>query len=215
MSKPSGCGTFSYLVFFRYSQPCPCRQLSCCQTGQSAITDQVKGCKSLINVPRMSRAQATPRASRASPPAYDVDAAQRADPMYPSPPHHLMCPSTHGHISTTLRPTERRPRPYAYHHSNEVAIAQPKGDVPANAQLNDFSVEHPSAIDGVTGDRFGHSEPLFGARIFRESPQMHRSHANSVSNKNKDKQIDTLRRCRLLSGRSSVQLRSGAPDSKS
>lgn len=28
------------------------------------------------------------------------------------------------------------------HHSNEVAIAQPIGDVPANAQLDDFSVEH-------------------------------------------------------------------------
>ncbi len=34
------------------------------------------------------------------------------------------------------------------------------GDAPANAQLNDFSVEHPSAVDGVTVDWFGHSEPL-------------------------------------------------------
>ena len=40
--------------------------------------------------------------------------------------------------------------PALRHHSNEIAIAQPIGDVPANAQLNDFSVEHPSAIDGVT-----------------------------------------------------------------
>jgi hypothetical protein len=62
------------------------------------------------------------------------------------------------------------------HHSNEVPIAQPIGDVSANAQLDDFSVEHPSAVDGITGDRFGHSEPLFGSRILRQSPQMHRSH---------------------------------------
>jgi len=47
------------------------------------------------------------------------------------------------------------------HHSNEVAIAQPVGDVPANAQLDDFSVEHPPAVDAVTGDRLGHSETLF------------------------------------------------------
>jgi hypothetical protein len=34
------------------------------------------------------------------------------------------------------------------HHPNEVAIAQPIGDVPANAQPDDFSVEHPAAADG-------------------------------------------------------------------
>ena len=50
--------------------------------------------------------------------------------------------------------------PALRHHSSEVPIAQPVGDVPANAQLDDFSVEHPSAVDGVRGDRLGHSEPL-------------------------------------------------------
>ncbi len=30
-------------------------------------------------------------------------------------------------------------------------------------------------VDLVTGDRFGHSEPLLGVRIIRERPQMHRS----------------------------------------
>src|SRR5882672_8867782 len=46
------------------------------------------------------------------------------------------------------------------HHCSQVAIAQPVGDVPANAQLDDFSVEHSSAVNGITGDRLGHSEPL-------------------------------------------------------
>ncbi len=65
--------------------------------------------------------------------------------------------------------------PALRHHCNEVPIAQPIRDVPANAQLNDFSIEHSSAVDWVTGDRFGHSEPLLGVRIIRERPQMHRS----------------------------------------
>lgn len=53
----------------------------------------------------------------------------------------------------------------------------PPGDVPANARLDDFSVKHPSTVDRVTGDRFGHSEAIFGSRILREGPQMHWSPA--------------------------------------
>jgi hypothetical protein len=60
--------------------------------------------------------------------------------------------------------------PALRHHSNEVPIAQPIGDVPANAQLNDFSIEHPSAVDGVTGDRFGHSELLFWSPNLTSKP---------------------------------------------
>jgi hypothetical protein len=56
------------------------------------------------------------------------------------------------------------------HHANQVAIPQPIGDVPANAQLNDFSVEHPSAVDGITGDRFGRQEPLFGSSNLTGKP---------------------------------------------
>src|ERR1700682_1899012 len=76
--------------------------------------------------------------------------------------------------------TFQGPRPHAYHHCNEVPIAQSIRDVPANAQLNDFSVEHSSAVDWVTGDRFGHSEPLLGVRIIRERPQMHRTPARCL-----------------------------------
>ncbi len=47
------------------------------------------------------------------------------------------------------------------HHFNKVPIAQPIRDVPADTQLDDLPIEHPSTIDAVTGDRFGHSELLF------------------------------------------------------
>src|ERR1035437_3897796 len=51
--------------------------------------------------------------------------------------------------------------PALRHHPNEVPIAQPIGDVPANAQLDDFSIEHTSTVDGVAVDWFGHSGPFF------------------------------------------------------
>jgi hypothetical protein len=35
----------------------------------------------------------------------------------------------------------------------------------APPQINDFGVEHSSAVDWGTGDRFSHSEPLLGVRI--------------------------------------------------
>jgi len=38
--------------------------------------------------------------------------------------------------------------PALRHHSNEVPIAQPIGDVPANALLDDFNVEHRSVVRG-------------------------------------------------------------------
>jgi hypothetical protein len=88
--------------------------------------------------------------------------------------------------------------PALRHHSNEVAIAQPLGDVPANAQLNDLSVEHLSAVDGITGDRFGHSEPLFGVRILRESPPMHRSQDPKVKQRILDYNQDDCVAMRVL-----------------
>jgi hypothetical protein len=63
------------------------------------------------------------------------------------------------------------------HHPNEVAIAQPVGAVPANAQLDDFGVEHPSPLDRVTGDRFGHSEAHLDAKSYGKA---RRSTGNTV-----------------------------------
>jgi hypothetical protein len=36
---------------------------------------------------------------------------------------------------------------------------------PANAHLDDLSVEHPSAVDRVTGDRIGHSEVFLSPNL--------------------------------------------------
>jgi hypothetical protein len=38
-----------------------------------------------------------------------------------------------------------------------------------------ISVEHPSAVDGVAGDWFGHWGGFFGAQILCQSPQTQRS----------------------------------------
>ena len=44
----------------------------------------------------------------------------------------------------------------AQHHRHEISIAQPVGDVPADAQLDDFGIEATSAVDGITDYRPGH-----------------------------------------------------------
>lgn len=65
--------------------------------------------------------------------------------------------------------------PALRHHSNEVAIDQPIGDVSLNAGVNDFRIDYPTAIDGVMVISLVIRSSLFGPRISRESPQMHRA----------------------------------------
>ena len=43
------------------------------------------------------------------------------------------------------------------HHCHEISIAQPVGDVPADTQLDDFRIEAAPAVQGVSGNRPGHS----------------------------------------------------------
>jgi hypothetical protein len=42
------------------------------------------------------------------------------------------------------------------HHRHEVPIAQPVGDVLANAQFNDLGIEAAPSVDGISGNRPGH-----------------------------------------------------------
>jgi len=42
------------------------------------------------------------------------------------------------------------------HHCHEIPIAQPIGDVPANAQLDDLGIETAAAVNGISDYRPGH-----------------------------------------------------------
>jgi hypothetical protein len=42
------------------------------------------------------------------------------------------------------------------HHRHEISMAQPVGDVPAEAQLDDFSIEAAAAVNGVSDNGPGH-----------------------------------------------------------
>src|SRR5580658_5053776 len=46
--------------------------------------------------------------------------------------------------------------PALRHHGYQVSIAQPVGDVPADAQFDDLSVESTTAVDPIAGFRLGH-----------------------------------------------------------
>ena len=51
-------------------------------------------------------------------------------------------------LDTTLR-----------HYRHEISTAQPVGDVPAGAKLNDVGVEGAAAILGIASNRLDHSRP--------------------------------------------------------
>jgi hypothetical protein len=64
-------------------------------------------------------------------------------------------------LDTTLR-----------HHRDEISIAQPVGDVPADAKLDDVSIEGAAAVNGVTSNRL--RVPLSGGRIAACIPRLQR-----------------------------------------
>ena len=68
----------------------------------------------------------------------------------------------------------RNVEPALGHHGHGVALAEAVGDVPADAELNDFRFEPTSAINGVAGNGFrhGHSEEEPDSPTV---PQMHQN----------------------------------------
>ncbi len=52
------------------------------------------------------------------------------------------------------------------HHCYEISVAQPVGDVPANAQFNDLALEPPAAVDRVASSRLGHSALRQGVEFY-------------------------------------------------
>jgi hypothetical protein len=44
--------------------------------------------------------------------------------------------------------------PALSHHCDEISVAQPVGDVPANTQFNNLALEPPAAVDRVAGSRW-------------------------------------------------------------
>jgi hypothetical protein len=66
----------------------------------------------------------------------------------------------------SVRDLDTTPRLYRH----EISTAQPAGDAPAGAKLNDVGVEGAAAINGVASNRLGHSRRSKEGRILRERP---------------------------------------------
>jgi hypothetical protein len=42
------------------------------------------------------------------------------------------------------------------HHRHEISVAQPVGDLPADAQLDDLGIEAAASVNGISHNRLGH-----------------------------------------------------------
>jgi hypothetical protein len=61
------------------------------------------------------------------------------------------------------------------HDGNEISVAQPVRDEPANAEFDDLSINDTAAVNGVTVGRFGHLGLVGIVRIVDGCPQMHQN----------------------------------------
>jgi hypothetical protein len=71
--------------------------------------------------------------------------------------------------------------PALSHHGHKISIAQPVGDVPANAPFDGLALEPAPAVDRVAGYRFGRWGTPVGARILRRRRQCTRTANRGVS----------------------------------
>jgi hypothetical protein len=60
------------------------------------------------------------------------------------------------------------------HHGHQVSVAQPVGDVPADAQFDDLSLEPPASIDPIACFRLAHLASC-RATNFQQAPLMHQN----------------------------------------
>jgi hypothetical protein len=61
------------------------------------------------------------------------------------------------------------------HHGFEISIAQSVGDLPANAEFDDFSIKDTAAVYGITGGRSSHIGLLGRVRILTGCPRMNQN----------------------------------------
>src|SRR3981081_1205187 len=61
------------------------------------------------------------------------------------------------------------------HHGHQIPIAQPVGDVPADAQFDDLGLEPSAPVDWIAGLCLGHSDTPARPRASNRSSLMHQS----------------------------------------
>src|SRR5260370_40756549 len=56
------------------------------------------------------------------------------------------------------------------HHRHEISIAQPVGDVPADAQLDDLGIEAATSVNGISDNRLGHLGIPWTPELYDNAP---------------------------------------------
>jgi hypothetical protein len=56
------------------------------------------------------------------------------------------------------------------HHRREISIAQPVGDVPADAQLDDLGIEAATSVNGISDNTPGHLGISWMPELYDNAP---------------------------------------------